>query len=216
MSDADNDWHPDAENLLALEAEIPVLSAVRAFAEQAKRARWFTNLGEPHNGRVKLVARHFLDGLGYPQADAIPVMSWDDALDAAASLDLNTEGWEAEEQLRAGLVEQALAGISEQGMGVMLAHLSAELAPVLTELAEEAAYLADEPPEGLLDLMVGAGQQAANGAAWALAAAAVEAAQNDDLALGSEALDHPLMLKYRLFEEGHWPLGLAGRTLNLF
>ncbi len=216
MSDVEHpDAPPDAADLLALEAEIPVLSGVRAFVDGAKRARWFAALGEPHSRQVTLIARAYLDALGYPHADAVSVLNWDDALAAAASLDLNTEGWEAEEQLRAGLTEQALTGISQEGMGVMLAYLSAALVPVLAELAEEAAYMADAP-ENLVDLMVGAGQQAAFGAAWVLAAAAVEAAHNDNMELDLGASAHPLLLKYRLFEAGHWPLALAGRTLNLF
>ena len=58
--------------------------------------------------------------------------------------------------------------------------------------------------------------EAAHGAALALLAAAAQAALHEDMALGEEALNHPLLLRYRIFELGHWPLSLAGRTLNLF
>ena len=218
MSDSESGqgWDDSAENLLALEAEIPVLSALRQFSEEAVRAPWFNELGEEFGDETQQIARAYLDALGYPQADAIAVLNWDDALDAAASLDMNTEAWEAEEQLRAALLDQALLGVSEEGLGVMLSHLAAQLSDVLREMAEEAIYMADEMPEHIIDLAVGAGQQAAHGAALVLAAAAVEAAQNNDMEMGEEALNHPLMLKYRLFEYGHWPLALTGQTLNLF
>ena len=213
MQEHDNDA-PDMDEILALEAEIPILSAVRAFTEQAKTAPWFVALGDAHSPPLQILARDYLDALGYPQAEARPVLNWEDALTAAASLDLNNEGWEVEEQLRAGLVAQVLAAISEQGMGVMLAHLSAEVAPVLSEMAEEVIMMTDMSPdlenENVLDLMVGAGQQAIFGAAWAVAAAAMD----------NEMMDknnaHPLLLKFRLFEQGRWPLGLAGQSLNLF
>jgi hypothetical protein len=65
-------------------------------------------------------------------------------------------------------------------------------------------------------LAVGAAQQAAFGGALALAAAALEMAEQDDQAAGEEALEHPLLLRYRLFELGRWPLALSGRSLNLF
>lgn len=216
MTSDSDEWQPDAENLLALEAEIPVLSALREFAERAVRARWFADLGEPVDAETAQVARAYLDGLGFPDAEAIAVPDWDDALEAAMSLDLNAEAWEAEEQLRAALTDEVLSGVSEEGLGVLLAHLAAQLAEMLPELVDEALYMADEAPETFRDLAVGAAQQAAHGAALALAAAAVEAAREDDLEAGEAALNHPLLLRYRLFELGRWPLALTGRTLNLF
>ncbi len=213
--DSDNDWQPDAENLMALEAEIPVLQAVREFAERAQRARWFAELGEPFDAATEQIARAYLDGLGFPDADAIAVMNWDDALDASETLDLNAEAWEAEEQLRAALMDEVLSGVSEEGLGVVLAHMAAQLADLLPEMIDEALMMADELPDTIRDLGVGSAQQAAHGAALALAAAAITA-QNDGLEAGEEALNHPLLLRYRLFELGRWPLALTGRTLNLF
>ena len=113
------------------------------------------------------LARLYLDALGFPDAEPLPVLSWDDALDAAESGDLNSEGWEAEEQLRAALTDRVLAGVSEDGLGVMLAHLSAALAEPLAEMADEALMMADEPPDAIRDLAVGAAQQAAFGGALA-------------------------------------------------
>ncbi|MEC7732144.1 MAG: hypothetical protein VX657_02805, partial [Pseudomonadota bacterium] len=83
------------------------------------------------------------------------------------------------------------------------------------ELAEEALYMADELPDHVIDLAVGAGQQAAYGAALVLAASGTEEPDNtsDDT---SDILLHPLMLKYRLFAAGRWPLTLTGQTLNIF
>ena len=212
----DIDWQADAEALLALEAEIPLLSVLREFTERAQRAPWFSNLGEMIDGEAAYLARAYLDMLGFPDAEAIPVMNWDDALDAAESGDLNSEGWEAEEQLRAALSDRVLEGLSEEGLGVMLAYLQAALAEPVPEMVDEALMMADEPPDAIRDLTVGAAQQAAFGGALALAAAALGMAENDDQQAGEEALNHPLMLRYILFELGRWPLALSGRTLNLF
>ena len=211
-----DEWQASAESLLALEAEIPLLSALREFTERAARARWFAELGEPIDGETAHLARLYLDALGFPDAEPLPVLSWDDALDAAESGDLNSEGWEAEEQLRAALTDRVLVGMSEDGLGVMLAHLSAALAEPLAEMADEALMMADEPPDVIRDLAVGAAQQAAFGGALALAAAALEMAEMDDRQAGEDALGHPLLLRYRLFELGRWPLALSGRSLNLF
>ena len=211
-----DDWQASAESLLALEAEIPLLSAVREFTERAVRARWFAELGEPIDPKTDNLARAYLDGLGFPDAEPLPVLNWDDALDASESGDLNSAAWEAEEQLRAALTDRVLEGVSEEGLGVMLAHLSAALAEPLAEMADEALMMDDEPPDAIRDLAVGAAQQAAFGGALALAAAALEMADTDDQQAGQEALEHPLMMRYRLFELGRWPLALSGRSLNLF
>lgn len=213
---SDGDWQPDADSLLALESEIPLLSVLREFSDRAVRARWFAELGEPFDATTNQVARAYLDALGFPDADALQVPDWDDALDAAASLDLNTQAWEAEEQLRAALMDEVLSAVSEEGLGVMLAHLAAQLAEPVPEMVDEALMMADEAPDAIRDLAVGAAQQAAHGAALALLAAAVQAATYDDMEAGEEALNHPLLLRYRLFELGRWPLALTGRTLNLF
>ena len=213
--DSSQDWQPDAESLMALEAEIPVLQAVREFADRAQRGRWFAELGEVFNAETHQVARAYLDALGFPDADAIAVMNWDDALDASESLDLNAEAWEVEEQLRAAVMDEVLGAVSEEGLGVVLAHMSAQLAELLPDMIDEALMMADELPDTIRDLAVGAAQQAAHGAALALAAAAITA-QNEGQEAGEEALNHPLLLRYRLFEQGRWPLALTGRTLNLF
>jgi hypothetical protein len=216
MTMSDEDWQPDADSLLALESEIPLLSVLREFSNRAVRARWFAELGEPFDAPTGQVARAYLDTLGFPDADALQVSDWDDALDAAVSLDLNTQAWEAEEQLRAALMDEVLSAVSEEGLGVMLAHLAAQLAEPVPEMVDEALMMADEAPDAIRDLAVGAAQQAAHGAALALLAAAVQAATYDDMEAGEEALNHPLLLRYRLFELGRWPLALTGRTLNLF
>jgi uncharacterized protein YidB (DUF937 family) len=216
MTMSDEDWQPDADSLLALESEIPLLSVLREFSNRAVRARWFAELGEPFDVPTSQVARAYLDTLGFPDADALQVSDWDDALDAAVSLDLNTQAWEAEEQLRAALMDEVLSAVSEEGLGVMLAHLAAQLAEPVPEMVDEALMMADEAPDAIRDLAVGAAQQAAHGAALALLAAAVQAATYDDMEAGEEALNHPLLLRYRLFELGRWPLALTGRTLNLF
>ena len=70
-------------------------------------------------------------------------MNWDDALDASESLDLNAEAWEAEEQLRAALMDDVLTGVSEEGLGVVLAHMAAQLAALLPDMIDEALMMAD-------------------------------------------------------------------------
>ena len=77
-----DEWQPDVENLMALEAEIPVLQAVTEFAARAERARWFAELGEPFDAATTQIVRSYLDVLGFPDADAIAVPSRSSTQDA--------------------------------------------------------------------------------------------------------------------------------------
>ena len=81
--------------------------------------------------------------------------------------------------------------------------------------------MADEASsEALTNLAAGAAQQAVHGGAEFSRLCAhvlksdphIEAIEldNDDIA------NHPLMLRFRLFEMGRWPVSLIGNSLNLF
>ena len=208
--------------LEALEAELPALTVLRDFANRASRLSWFTELGEPLDNDCLEVVTLYLEGLGLPEASPAPLLDWRDAADAAQSMDINSEAWEIEEQFRAAATAEALTLISEEGLGIMLKHLASSLSEDVANCVEEALYMADEASsEALTNLAAGAAQQAVHGAALSLAAYAaqilksdphIEAIEldNDDIA------NHPLMLRFRLFEMGRWPVSLIGNSLNLF
>ena len=195
---------------------------MRDFANRASRVSWFIELGEPLDNDCLDVVTLYLEGLGLPEASPAPLLDWRDAADAAQSMDINSEAWEIEEQFRAAATAEALTLISEEGLGIMLTHLASSLSEDVANCVEEALYMADEASsEALTNLAAGAAQQAVHGAALSLAAYAahvlksdphIEAIEldNDDIA------NHPLMLRFRLFEMGRWPVSLIGNSLNLF
>ncbi len=190
------------DELEALEEEIPLLKGVRLFAEEAAAMPWFAEVGSPIAREDAALARSYLDGLGFPDVEVAGVMNWEDAGDAAASLDFDTAQWEAEEQLRAGLAADALDAISEEGLSIALTHVSAILGERIAAAVVEACELAGIDDEPLMNACVGAGIQAAHGAALTLIAGANE--------------DHPFRRKFTLFARGRWPIGIAGLTFNLF
>ena len=208
--------------LEALEAELPALTVLRDFANRASRVSWFTELGEPLDNDCLDLVTLYLEGLGLPETSPAPLLDWRDAADAAQSMDINSEAWEIEEQFRSAATAEALTLISEEGLGIMLTHLASSLSEDVANCVEEALYMADEASsEALTNLAAGAAQQAVHGAALSLAAYAshilksdphIEAIEldNDDIA------NHPLMLRFRLFEMGRWPVSLIGNSLNLF
>jgi hypothetical protein len=190
------------DDLDALEEEIPLLRGVRAFAEEAALVPWFANVGRPLDREARALARSYLDGLGFPDADVARIAEWADALDAASGLDFDTAQWEIEESLRAGLAAEALERLSEHGLTIALTHVSAILGERVGAAVREAAAFAEIDDDELLNAAAGAAIQAAHGAA---------------LALITEAeTDHPFHRKFALFARGRWPIGLAGLSFNLF
>jgi hypothetical protein len=190
------------DDLDALEEEIPLLRGVRAFAEEAALMPWFANVGRPLEREVRGLARSYLDGLGFPDAEIARVAEWADAVDAASGLDFDTEQWETEEALRAGLAAEALERLSEHGLTIALTHVSAILGERIGAAVRDAAAFAEIDDEALLNAAAGAAVQAAHGAALALIAEAEP--------------DHPFHRKFALFARGRWPIGIAGMTFNLF
>ncbi len=192
----------DFETLLA---EAPRLYRVRAFADALKGEAYFARLGEPLDGGDQAAARAFLDGLGFTDVEPAPLGDWDDAAEAALSLDFDGDGWEAEEMARAALTAAALDVVTDEGVRVALALVADVVGRTAKAAAEDAAALGDSMDRHVHTAAVGGAVQAAHGAALALLAAET----------GEEAAAHPLFARHQLYIRGRWPVGLAGRSLNI-
>ncbi|MBY0422497.1 MAG: hypothetical protein K2Q06_09345 [Parvularculaceae bacterium] len=194
--------------LSALERELPSLRGLARFARGLSGIPWFANLGEPLTAGARAAAADYADGLGFPDADVGILIDWEDAAAAAESLDWNAPAWEAEELLRSDLSARAGEILSSEALAIAMTLI----ADCVTEPAEEgmrqAASLADIDDEQLGRLAVGSAVQAAHQAALVLAAAAAD----PDFDAGR----HPFAAKFQLFEFGRWPVGIVGRTFNLF
>ena len=193
---------PDENELEAIIEHIPALVEVRKFAARLETVRWFEDVGEAADDNLLADVDTYLQALGFPHAQAARIESWEDAAVAAESLDWDSQGWEAEEQLRAGLVADALDHMDEEALSVSLTYVAGRLGSVLEEHLENIDAIWDVEDPALLNAASGAAIQAAHNAALVLAAGGDE--------------DHPFALKFRLFERGRWPIGLAGSTFNIF
>ncbi len=201
LPENDNDG-PDGPELEALEAELPALARIRRFASAAIRVDWFAHVGE-HPGPVTMdTAGRYVDALGFPDARVALVTDWAEAAAAAETLDFDSAAWEAEEQLRSALTMDALEHMSEDALSVALTHVSSVIHEPIRTSVEEALAIWDEPDDVLRELAVGSAIQACHQAALVLAAEAEE--------------DHPFALRFRLFEGGRWPIGIAGLSFNFF
>ncbi|MBE8191495.1 MAG: hypothetical protein HAW64_04680 [Alphaproteobacteria bacterium] len=218
--EADFDSHAFDSELADLEAELPLLLAMRAFGEQAINAQWFENLGRPLDEETTQIGTHYLETLGFSDSTIAPLADWQEALDAASTGDINSPAWEAEEQARAALVVACCAYASEEGIGVVLTYLAAQLDEVLRAAATGALYDAGYDEEDISpDVVIGAAQQVVYQAALVYGLHIIHTNKedkDDDFDRDTYSLSHPLYLKYQLFARGHWAVALIGRSFHIF
>jgi hypothetical protein len=178
------------------------LLAVGRFAKLISAIPWFSVVGDELSREDLSNARAYLDALGFPDADVADVANWLDAEVAVHNPDWNPEWWEAEEQLRMGLLDDASGLHGEEAMVIALTHVTSVAAEVVQAAAEISARRTGNADEALIRAAAGAATQACYQAALVLAA-------------GGEP-DHAFALKFKLFESGRWPLGIVGNTFHLF
>lgn len=191
----------DAE-LEELSLEMPALALLRDFARLLPDIPWFAELGNPIDTETRALADSYLEGLGFPEAHVARLTNWEDASAAAESGDWNSGPWEAEESLRAALSTDLLDVLSEEAFEIGFTYVAAEAEEAVRNAAETAAHIWALEDMEIAIAAAGAAMQAVHGAAIAIAAGAEE--------------DHPFLLRFRLFERGRWPIGVAGLTFNIF
>ncbi|MEN3975316.1 hypothetical protein [Emcibacter sp. SYSU 3D8] len=195
--DDDDDFDGDFDD-----DQVAALTAVRRLGDVVARIPWFSRIGQPLSDEERDLAQRYLDMLGFPDAAPVPLEDWTEAGDAADSIDLNSEGWEVEEQLRADLSRAALDYFDEDTLADTLGFVTEAAGPVVVEAIASAASLWPVEDDAVIEAATGAAVQACYQAALVLAAQAVE--------------EHPFALRFRLFELGRWPVGLSGRSFNIF
>lgn len=183
-------------------ADYPGLRAVTRFTRLVDRLPWFERLGAELEADEIDWAEAYLSALGFPGVAVAQVLDWEQAADAAGNPELNSDWWEAEEQLRVALVADACRLVDEDSLTVALTHLASRVAEPVRRAAEAAAAAAGIDDESLVLAAQGAATQACHQAALVLAAEVED--------------EHPFALKFRLFEVGRWPIGLAGNSFHLF
>jgi hypothetical protein len=202
MSPNHIDTEVDDQLFESLLEEIPRLIAIKRFSLTLDHVSWFAHIGEAASPEILTDSRRYLDGLGFPEAVFAPLGSWEEAADAAASLDWDSEAWAREEQLRADLIARALEQMDESALKVSLTHAASAAADGIREALENICAIWDLEDERLETAATGAALQSVHHAALVLAA--------------GEDESHPLALKYHFFEAGHWPIGVAGTSFNFF
>ncbi|MEX1147242.1 MAG: hypothetical protein WEB93_02570 [Sphingomonadales bacterium] len=192
----------DDEDLILDPEGALLVGAVGRFTKLARRIHWFLAVGLPVEDDLERDARTYLDAMGFVDAGVALVENWEDAAEAAASMDWNTPWWEAEEQLVASLSAEAVARHGDAELAMAMDHLRARIGEDTLMAAAEAARSGGIDDEALVNAAAGAAVQACYQAALVI--------------LTQSGEDHPFALRFRLFEAGRWPIGVTGASFNLF
>ena len=182
--------------------DYPTLLATARFLKTIPTLPWFENIGAPIDAELLRDAHAYLDALGFPDADIAAVEGWDDAAYAIGNPDWNSDWWETEEQVRAGLTTAALETVGEEDVEAAIAHLNQIMTDEIPEAIRVSAAYGGVSDDDVIMAAVGATTQACHVAALVV--------------LAAEEEDHSMALKFRLFEAGRWPLGVTGNTFHLF
>jgi len=180
----------------------PTLAGVGRFAGLIRGCPWFRHVGDPMTAELARDARLYAGALGFPEAEPAVLAAWEDAAAAGESLDFNAPAWEAEEHLRRTLAARAEELVDPAALELVLTHISAVAADAVSDGAEAARAFLLIDDDAFLRAATGAGVQACYSAALVLAA--------------GEGADHPLSLKFQIFEHGRWPVSIIGGSLNIF
>lgn len=180
----------------------PAGAAMTRFARLVRQVAWFSSLGESLGPAELAEARDYIAALGFPDAEVALVNDWEEAESCVRNPDWNTAWWEAEEQLRAGLLEAARTALPEERLLQALTRATQAASDVVHGAAAVSAARFGCADQALIRAAAGSATQACYQAALVL--------------LAGDEVDHPFAIKFRLFEAGRWPLGIVGRSFNLF
>jgi len=197
-----NDENGVEDQEFDVEEEYPTLMQVARFANLIKSTNWFHNVGNELTPELIGMSREYLSALGFPESYPAQVSDWNDAIICIETDDWNSPAWEAEEQLAASLINDSLEFIEEDILEVALTNITSKASEKITSALEEASIKWGFDDEELLRAAMGQAVQTCYQAALVIAA--------------GEEETHPFALKFRLYEMGYWPLGVAGNTLNIF
>lgn len=182
--------------------DFPSLKSVAPFVALASDVRWFRTLGEEPDAETARIAGEYAAALGFPEAEPAFMPDWEDAAAAAENTEFNSPAWEAEEQLRAALTDEVLLAIDGQTLEMVMTHVAQAVTEAIDDAAKEAAEYLRIEDEAFVLATSGAAAQAVYQAAL--------------VGMAGEEEEHPLSLRFQLFERGRWPIGIIGNSFLIF
>ncbi len=187
------------------------IAALGDFTALLKRVSWFAHVGEPVDSAHRGLALDYLSGMGASDCSVAYIHDWSDALDIAASLDADASWREEEDRLMDELAALALSHASEDDLRMAMTTMIAELSRIIPAAIRARMQAEGEIDDALADAIFGATIHAVEASALL-----VTSGGGSDISPLPEGFPHPFHSRFRLYELGHWPIGIVGRSFFVF
>jgi hypothetical protein len=183
------------------------VAALADFPLRLRMASWFSFVGTPLSDAERGDVEEYTRALGLGDLQITEIEDWRAAEDCIKQTDWDTDWWNAEEDRRKLLLDQATAKVGDMALTRALTNLSDKVSDIVHGAAAVAASRGGVADQGLT-------RSAAGAATMSAYQAAVEKAADIDAA--NDNSGHTFAAKFRLFEAGHWPLCVRGGTFYIF
>jgi hypothetical protein len=173
------------------------------FQERLHDVDWFSALGEPVNSQDRGFAPSYLDAMGFADCMVHYIHSWEEAEEAAAAISVESPWWMEENRLFEEAMQQAADKLGEatvtQSLQAIAGEMNLMVPQQLTDYAREGGYMDDALIDGAFGMAVRHTQ---------MACAMLLAGTFDE--------GHAFTQLFNIYEIGHWPIGLVGRSFVVF
>jgi len=184
------------------------VAALADFPQRLRMASWFSFVGTPLSEAERADITEYTRALGLGDLQLVELDDWRAAEDCIKQTDWDAAWWNAEEDRRKTLLDQATTKIGDMALTRALTDLSDKVSDIVHGAAAVAASRGGVADQGLTRSAAGAATMSAYQAAVEKAAG-IDSAANDNSGLAFAA-------KFRLFEGGHWPLCVRGGAIYVF
>lgn len=182
--------------------ELPIMNEVSKAIATLKRVDWFHHIGDKIDDETRDIASDYMNFLGFNYGELHVVGDWDEVFPIMETNNYQTGAWESEEAMRASLTFRASEQLAPEAMEFLFSFLAAALNDHIDDHITETFANWDLEDKQLKTLMMGTAMQACH--TYILA----KTFGDDDY--------HPFILRIKLYQSGHWPLGFSGDSLALF
>lgn len=184
------------------------VAALADFPQRLRMASWFSFVGTPLSEAERSDITEYTRALGLGDLQLVELEDWRTAEACIKQTDWDADWWNAEEDRRRNLLDQATAKVGDMALTRALTDLSEKASDIVHGAAAIAASRGGVADQGLTRSAAGAATMSAYQAAVEKAAG-IDGAANDNSGLAFAA-------KFRLFEAGHWPLCVRSGTVYVF
>ena len=204
--ETDQEWGTE-DPIFEIDAD--TLATIGGLTRIVDGVGWYRAVGTPLDTDTYADTKAYLAALGFPDLRVVALVDGEEILQILEERTWGGTWSDTEEQVRAALAEEALGQLDAEVIQAATQHLgghahAAALAAAKGIPALQLPRLLSADPDD-----AGPDEKAAEDARGTICQALL-------MALSGAGAEHPLALKFRLFEAGRWPLGAVGGSFYVF